>query len=96
MTAILIIRAQRTPIFRHTIGKRQHSSQSSIHMNRLRSKHRPTVPKPHVDKRKTELGNKSLRRMIRRIIPTPDEEKDDDDEGICHVRAHSVSASPYS
>ena len=40
------------------------------------------MPESHVDKRKTEPGNKPLRRMIRRIIPAPDEEKDDDDERV--------------
>ena len=88
-----VLRPQRTPVFRRTIGKRQHGSQSSIHMNRLRSKHRPPVAEPHVDKRKTEFRNKPLRRMIRRVIPAPDEEKDDDDdEGVGQHEKHSQSA----
>lgn len=42
------------------------------------------MPEPHVDKWKTELRNKPLRRMIGWIIPAPHEKKDDDDEGIRH------------
>ena len=76
------VRPERTPVFRYAVGKRQHRPQSAIHMNRFRSKHRPPVPEPHVDKRKTELLNKPLRRMIRRIIPAPDEEQGDHDESV--------------
>ena len=76
------VRSERTPVFRCAVGERQHRAQSAIHMNRFRNKHRPAVPEPHVDKRKTELLHKHLRRMIRRIIPAPDEKKDDDDECV--------------
>ena len=78
------VRPERTPVFPCAISKRQHRPQSAIHMNRFRSKHRPPVPEPHVDKRETPLLDKLLRRMIRRIIPAPDEEEGDNDEGVGH------------
>ena len=72
--------SEQTPVFRCAVGERQHCAQSAIHLNRFRSKHRPAVPEPHVDKRETELLLKPFRRMIGRIIPAPDEEEGDNDE----------------
>lgn len=52
------------------------------------------MPESHIDKWGTELCNKPLRRMIRRIIPTPDEEQDDDDEGIRHFELSFIEWYP--
>ena len=51
------------------------SSQPSVEVDWIWGKQCPTVPKPNIEKGETELRDKLLNWLIRRIVPTPKEKQ---------------------
>ncbi len=71
------------PFFERAGCTLEHGLQPSIHMQRLRSKHRPAVPQPEIQKRRLKVANQSPLWQISWKVEAPEPEQHGNDEQFC-------------